>query len=186
MTSNQPEPIIKNGTRILRPIEFKKLCDAIPKSENLDKLEALLFTGMRYKELQRLYKNRSNFKGNTIYVASGKKKAIYGDRYIRLNKQGERAVRYFLRCKTNLPTYKSWQYNLRRWCKEAGISSEGMNNKTTRKTWESWLVQKYQKQIELIFLSQGHSQLTALKYYLMIPFTKKDIEDMDYYTEGWI
>ena len=28
--------------------------------------------------------------------------------------------------------------------------------------------------------------MTSLKYYLMIPFTKKDIEEMKFYTAGWL
>lgn len=186
MQKKQQHPIIKDGTRILRPCEAKQLLEAIPKSENLDKFEALLFSGCRYQELKDLYKHPRWFHLNSIQIPTTKAKASYKSRYVRLNKNGERAIRYFLRCKKNLPTYAVWRCNLERWAKMAGMDPKGLNVKTTRKSWESWLVMKYQKQIELIFLSQGHSQLTALKYYLMVPFTKQDIEEMEYYTDGWL
>jgi len=185
--NDQPiKPILKNKTRIFRPSEISKLLHAIPKPENRDKFEALLYTGCRYRELQKLYKNKKNFSNNTIYIPSTKKKSVYSSRYVRLNTLGIRSVSYFIRSKTNLPSYASWKKNLIRWCEYAGIDPEGVNCKSTRKTWESWLVSTYQKNLELIFLSQGHTQMTSLKYYLMIPFTKQDLEEMKYYTQGWI
>ena len=148
----QPEkPILKSNTRIFRPSEITKILNSIPKSENRDKFEALLYTGARYRELQKLYKNKNNFSNNTIFIPSTKKKSVYGSRYIRLNIAGIRAVSYLLRSKTNLPTYASWKKNLRRWCKYAGIDPIGVNCNTTRKTWESWIVTSYPKNLELIF-----------------------------------
>ena len=186
MTATEEQPILKQKTRILRPSEVRRIIEAIPKNEYKEKFEALLFSGCRYRELQALYKHKSRFINGVINIPSTKKKSVYNSRYVRLNKAGQRAVAYFLRSKTNLPNYTAWVNNLKRWCEYAGVDPIGIGCKTTRKTWESWLVMKYNKQIELIFLSQGHSQMTALKFYLMVPFTKQDIEDMDYYTEGWI
>jgi len=40
-----------------------------------------------------------------------------------------------------------------------------MSTKTTRKTWESWLVWYYPEKIASIFGSQGHNELTALRHY---------------------
>jgi len=186
MTATAEQPILKQKTRILRPSEFRKIVDAIPKNDFKEKLEVLLYTGCRYNEIRELYRHPSRYSNGVIVIPSTKKKAIHNCRYVRLNKAGQRAVAYFLRSKTNLPNYTAWVNNLKRWCEYAGVDPTGMNCKTTRKTWESWLVMKYQKQIELIFLSQGHSQMTALKFYLMVPFTEQDIKDMEYYTDGWV
>lgn len=180
------EAILKDKTRILRPVEFKKLVEAVPKAENKEKLETMLYTGARYSELKALYKNPRWFQNNTIKLPAVKKLHMFNERYIRLNPQGQRAVTYFLRAKDNLPSYQGWDENLKRWAINAGLDPQGISIKTTRKTWESWLVTKYPKQLEYIFLSQGHTGMTALKYYLMIPFTEQDEKDMEYYTSGWI
>ena len=173
-------------TRILRPHEVRSLINAIPKNEYKDKFEALLYTGARYTEMQQLYEHPPWFMGNSIKMKSSKPKAKHKERYIRLNSQGQRVITYFLRAKKNLPHYVVWGENLKRWAEEAGLDSTGISIKSTRKTWESWLVSTYPKQLEYIFLSQGHTMMTALQYYLMIPFTKEDIEEMKFYTEGWI
>lgn len=177
--------IIKGDTRILRPWEFRKLVDAIPKNYHKDQLETLLYTGMRYHELQRLYNNPQWLVSNSIKMHSGKPKSVYPERFIRLNPQGLRSVTYFLRGK-KLPNYSTWDENLKRWAKYADLDPTGISIKTTRKTWESWLVTSYPNQIEYIFLSQGHDSTTALKFYLMIPFYPQDKQDMKFYTDGWI
>jgi len=177
--------IIKGNTRILRPFEITKLIRAIPKISNKEKFEVLLYSGARYTELQNLHKHPNWLVDNTIRMKSTKPKAKQSERYIRLNPQGVRAVEYFLRG-DNLPHYVSWDHNLKRWAKLAGIGSEGICIKSTRKTWESWLVTSYPKQLEYVFLSQGHSQMTALKFYLMIPFSEEDKREMITYTMSWI
>lgn len=181
--------IFKGQTRILRPADIKKLTQAIPKQEYRDKFEALLFTGARYAEIRWLYKHPKSFDGKTIKIPTKlfKPKAIHSERYIRLNVHGQRAVSYFLRGSKNLPEhYSDWIRNLQRWANMADISPDGISTKTTRKTWESWLVSQYPKQLEYIFLSQGHSGLTALKFYLMLPFDEEDLAEMKYFTDGWI
>jgi len=181
--------IFKGNTRLFRPNEIKVLVDAIPKTEYRDKFEALFFTGARYSEMRWLYKHKKAFDGKNIRIPTHqfKPKAVHSERYIRLNTNGRRAVEYFLRGNKNLPEhYSDWIRNLRRWCTMGNIDSKGVTTKSTRKTWESWLVSKYPKQLEYIFLSQGHSSLTALKFYLMLPYDEEDMKQMDYYTDGWI
>ena len=53
----------------------------------------------------------------------------------------------------------------------------GLCPKTLRKTWESWLV-FYPRHIHLIFLSQGHNNLTSLQHYINLPFTEQDRKEM--------
>ena len=181
------EIILKNDkVRIFRPMEIRKIIDAIPKNEYKDKFETLFYSGARYEEIRRLHSHPSWFKGEYIVMPSYKPKAKQSERYIKLNSNGQRAVTYFLRSKRNLPTFVTWHENMKRWGEYAGIPTKGVCIKSLRKTWESWLVTMYPKQIEHIFLSQGHSGLVALKYYLMLPFTDQDKQDMRYYTDGWI
>jgi hypothetical protein len=178
--------IMKNGTRILRPFELKSILCSIPKDEMRDKFEALFYTGARYSEIIEIYQNPKCFLDNSILVQSSKKKAIHTERYIRLNDPGKRAVSYMLRCRKPYPTRAGWIEDLKRWATIAGIDPKGINCKTTRKTWESYLVSTYPKSLEYIFLSQGHSQLTSLKFYLMIPFTDEEKKEIIFYTDKWI
>lgn len=178
--------ILKNNVRILRPWELKQLINAIPKNEYKEKFEALFFSGTRYSEIKRLYNNPSWFMGNTIHLKAHKLKSVHLERYIRLNQQGQRAITYMLRSRKPYPNNSSWNDDLKRWAKYAGLDIEGICTKTTRKTWESYLVTSYPKQLEYIFLSQGHSQMTALKFYLMLPFTEEEIKEIKFFTDGWI
>lgn len=179
--------IIKEGVRIFRPHEFASLFNAIPKNEHKQMMEAELYTGMRFSEARWLQKNPKAFDGNTILMPSSKKQARHKERFIRLNKNGKRAVKYFIDSKKKLPTIQTWDENLIRWAKKAGLDIEGICAKSTRKTWEAWLMSQYgcEHQIE-IFLSIGHTKETALEYYLMMPFSDKEKQDIKFYTDGWI
>ena len=187
-SQNKADIIIKANTRILRPYECKLLIDNIPKLDSVNKFETLLYTGMRYIEVQRLYKHPEWFNGETIHLtnkAIKKKKVTVTERYVHLNPVGRRAVSHFLKSKTNLPDYSTWRANLCRWMKNTKLYSDYMSPKTTRKTFESWLVTFYPEKFNQIFLSQGHNQLTALRHYLNLPFSKTDKEDMFQFVVGW-
>ena len=178
--------IIKfKNTRILRPYEARKLIDVIPKVEYVDKFEALLYSGMRYIEVCRLYKNPQWFNGQHIHIISKKKKATIPERYVHLNQQGRSAVKHYLDSDNPLPDYTTWRENLKRWASKAGLYPDYLSPKTTRKTWESWLVWYYPEKIATIFGSQGHNELTALRHYVNLPFNTRDKEDMKSFVEGW-
>jgi hypothetical protein len=178
-----------NEVRILRPSEVTKLINAIPKEDNKAKFEALFYTGARYSEIKLLFENRRWFNGisinmpNTKYLAKKK----YKTRSIRLNPQGQRAVnQYLFRCKRGLPHYTNWYKNLKRWCKLAGIDADGIGIKTSRKTWECFLVTHFEERSLHIFLSQGHTEATALGSYLNLGFTEEDKVQMRPFVEGWL
>jgi integrase len=203
------KPIIRMGTRILRPKEWKALVEACPKIEYKTILQALLFTGMRYIEMQRFQKYPSWFDGDFVHLpqeASRKKLRTQRERWVRLNNQGKMVVQYFNQIKTPMPSYQSWNENLACWASRAGfpeaeikervnkITGEvkkvhvcpGLSVKTTRKTWESWLMFYYPPQIAMITLSQGHTQITSLQHYVNMPFTESDRIEIRNYVEGWI
>lgn len=108
------------------------------------------------------------------------------ERYVRLNPQGHRAVSYFFRNQKNLPTLQAWERDLVRWGKNAGLDTIGFGAKMTRKTWESWLATMYPSSFHYIYLSQGHTKMVSLNYYLMLPYENPDKVDMKFYTDGWI
>jgi len=179
------EPKKGKSVRVFRPWEIRSLVRAIPKNEYKDKFEALLYTATRYKELQWLYEHPNRFHGSSIHIKNTKARVKDAYRYVHLNMQGQRAVENFLRSKTNLPTYQSWGENLKRWCINANIKPDHACAKSTRKTFESWLVITYPHRTLEILASVGHEENTALKHYLMFPFSEQDKRDMLYYVEGW-
>lgn len=187
------EPILKNvdgvkqKVRIFRPSEVKLLLDeGIPKFENQIQFKSLLYSGTRYVELQRLHDNPQWFDKQFIHLPSGKKLARQKDRWVHLNPQGREVIGMFLQSKQNLPATNVWTENLMRWCQRCGLSTEGLSPKTTRKTWESWLVWYYPEKQTLILTSQGHTDLVSFNYYLNMPFNETEKVIMKGFVEGWI
>ena len=181
--------IIRMGTRILRPNEWKALLEGCPKSDYKTILQALLYTGMRYVEMKRFQECPSWFDGDFVHLpkeASRKKARTQRERWVRLNNQGKMIMQYFTHLKRPLPTYQSWNENLKCWCNRAGLSPEGVSVKTTRKTWESWLMFYFPQHIATITLSQGHTQIISLEHYVNMPFTESDRIGIKNYVEGWI
>ena len=202
------KPIIKQGTRIFRPKEWKKIVDACPKIEYKTMLQALLFTGMRYIEMQRFQKYPSWYDSDFIHLpkeASRKEKRTQMERWVRLNNKGKMIVSYFTQLDKPLPSYQSWSENLACWAYRAGFPDAevvervnkktgevkkihkcpGMSVKSTRKTWESWLMFYYPHRSMEIAQSQGHTTTTSLQHYMNSPFTESDKLEMRNYVEGW-
>ena len=180
--------IVRMGVRILRPNEYEVLLRACKKQHHRTMLQTLLYTGMRYIELQRFQQYPSWYTGDFVHLprmADRKVKRTQPERWVRLNQQGKMIVEYFIQLKEILPAYQNWRDNMRRWAKRAGISSEGMGCKTLRKTYESWLMFYYPGYMADITLSQGHDTITSIKHYLNMPFTEVDNLQMRNYVDGW-
>ena len=183
------EPIIMHDTRILRPKEWKALLQGCSKIEYKTILQTLLYTGVRYIELQRFQRNPHWFDGEFVHLpkeASKKKMRTQQERWVRLNNQGRMMVQFFITIKTSVPTYQSWNENLKCWARRGGLDDVGLSVKSTRKTWESWLMFYFPQQMPLIVLSQGHTQLISLQHYLNMPFTEADRIEIRNYVEGWV
>jgi len=184
------QPILKGGVRILRPSEYELLRSAIPKLYLQVILDTALFTGMRWVELQRFQRHPEWYSADGyIYLpkeASRKKKRIMKDRYVYLSARGKTAVDFFLRLKKRVPSRRAWNENLKRWAEKAEINPEGLCAKTTRKTWESWLMTAYPDRAVLIAMNQGHTELVSMEHYLNLPFSRDDIEKIKEYTYGWM
>ena len=186
----KPSPIIKNKVRILRPAEYKMVESEILKLHHRVMLQTLLFTGMRFIELKRFQKNPKWFDGEFIKISVGaginKQQIRMKERWVRLNPLGKMAVTNFLGLRDDLPTNQTWRENLRRWAESAGLEPDGLCPKTTRKTWESWLMFFYETKPIQILMSQGHTGEISLKHYLNMPFTAQDKMEMEEYVSGWI
>ena len=186
------KPIIKEGVRILRPFEAKLLIEkGIPPFKNQFKYQllfkSLLFSGTRYAECKRLKDNPEWFDGDFILLFSTKIKATQKERWVRLTPRGKEIIQQYLKSDFKLPHNITWNENLKRWAKDAGLDEpEGISAKTTRKTWESWLAFYYPVQHLNIVQSQGHNRTTAVKHYLNMPFTDDDKFQMKEFVEGWI
>jgi integrase len=183
------KPILRSDTRILRPREFRVLLNAVPLLDQQTQLQMLLLTGMRYIEAKRFQSYPSWWDGDFIHMpreACRKDKRTQQERWIRLNNQGKTIIRYFVKCRRPLPTNQAWGMAMKRWGRAAGLDPVGLCAKTTRKTWESWLMFYYPQQFHVITQSQGHTTTTSLQHYLNMPFTDVDRLEMKDYVEGWI
>lgn len=198
---------MRTGVRILRPDECKRLINVIPKQDYKTIYRAMLFSGMRFVELQRFQKHPSWFDSefvNLPHDAVHKHKRTQLERSVRLNPIGRMAIEHFLKLKIHMPSYQSWNKNLARWGFHAELHGsesfinikhknkpteyvcQGLSVKHTRKTYESWLVYYYPNRITEIILSQGHNQITSIQHYLNMPFNEHDKLDMKEFVEGWI
>lgn len=191
-------PIVKTGKptraggndskiRTLRPDEYEAIRAAIPKSSEQVQLDALLLTGMRYVEAQRLHDHPDWFDGNFVYLPSAAVLKLFikqKERYVKLNGLGKETLPKFFQVK-NLPTPETWRENLTRWATKAGLDPIGLGPKTTRKTLESWLVCTYPERLMEIVLSQGHSAATSLRFYLNMPFMESDKQRMKPWVDGF-
>lgn len=172
-------------TRILRPIEVELMIETMkPKAETLFK--TALVTGARYTELRALHKIDWNANDNFILIDEKKVHRPVKRRYIRLPSRARDILRNFYQNGYKFPSHQVWEENLKRWAIKAGLAPDHLGTRTTRKTWESWLVNCYPNNLEMIALSQGHTSTTMLEHYLNIPFSRTDIEDMKAWVGGWL
>ena len=184
-------PIVRSSekfqVRILRPVEFETLRDAMdPNTRRI--CTSLLLTGMRYAELQRFRENPDWLDGKFIYLPRGsmlKVKAKQRERAIRLSDMGKTLLPDLFQVPHPLPELPTLDMKLRRLSKRI-LDGAPINNKSFRKTWESWLVFYYPDKALQIALSQGHTTTTQYEHYLNIPFEEDDRKEMRKWVEGWV
>lgn len=177
----------KRTVRVLRPWEYDAIRRASATLDNQTRLDALLVTGMRYIEAQRFQKRPEWFDGTFIHlpkeaILKAKRKQLA--RGIHLSAKGRAVVHYFFNVK-ELPDYKAWERNLRRWAVKAGVRPDWLSPKTLRKTWESWLIATFPDRLLQVTLSQGHTTVTALHHYLNLNFTDDNKREMREWVLGW-
>lgn len=181
--------VVRMKTRILRPAEYLELRKGL-RPDYQTYFDGLLLSGMRYVEYQVLLMNPNWYDGNFIKLpryAIRKQKATIKQRYVHLSTRGRSTLDNLWKIVSinNIPTVQGLHKTLKTAAVKSGVSSEGLNIKSFRKTWESWLVFYYPGRKDEIFLSQGHTELTALQHYVNIPFSARDREEMKDWVEGW-
>ena len=177
----------KFEVRILRPSEWETLRDNL--DINMKRIcTSLLVTGMRYAELQRFRENPDWLDGRFVHLPRGsmmKVKAKQKERVIRLSDIGKTLISDLFQAPHPLPELPACDMKLRRLSKRT-LEGPPVNNKTFRKTWESWLVFYYPDKSLQIALSQGHTTVTQYEHYINIPFEEYDRKEMRKWVEGWV
>lgn len=185
----------KEGVAILTPREYEAVKN-VPKRGNKNLLlDVALCTGMRFVELQRFQNNPKWLSVSGKYIelpdhADRKAKRTARGRYIYLSDYGVTKLEHYTNLKQDKPKFPSrttWNENLQRWAKEAGLNTEyNLSAKSLRKSWESWLTAAYPDRIPLICMSQGHDAITAMNHYLNLPFSGEDKKQILRYVRGWM
>lgn len=182
-------PLEVGGCRVLRPSEFEAIRSGVCRPEEAVLLDALLCTGMRYVEAQRFqWAGTKWWDGRQVALpkeAVLKHERKQKSRYVHLNPRGVAAVSSFLQCPVQLPSWWTWTDWMKFWARRAGTDPLKLGPKTTRKTWESWLMVTYPERWMHILLSQGHTAGTSVMHYLNLGFWDEDKAAMKPYVEGW-
>ncbi len=138
---------------------------------------------------ERLRENPDWLDGKFVYLPQGsmlKVKAEQRERAIRLSDMGKTLLPDLFQSSYPLPELLSFDMKLMRLSRRI-LEDNLVNNKTFRKTWESWLVFYYPDKALQIALSQGHTiTTTQYKHYLNIPFEEDDRKEMRKWVEGWM
>ena len=174
----------KSQVRILRPAEYEAIRLVLQPAQAI-MLDGLLLTGMRYVEARRFQNHQEWLDGKFIHTPSLKVKAKQMERWIRLSNYGQQVIPLFLKG-AKLPGKATFNANLKRWAMKAGLDQVGLSAKTTRKTWESWLMFCYPERQVNVVQSQGHNTLTSTEHYINLPFVDEDRSVMKKWVEGWI
>jgi len=152
---------------------------------------------MRLSEVKQLRDNPTIFdrERGTIAIRSGKDRATQTARNICLSDKGKQAVEAYLKNPIVPGSPTAWQMNLIRWAErgrlaplpghEATGNPYGITVRTTRKTWESWLLAAFPDRLVHITLSQGHSETVSLRHYLNVSFTADERQDIKREVRGW-
>lgn len=196
-TYDERKPLEIAGSRIFTPVEVERIQKVISKPSLLALFNLLLFTGMRLSEVAQLAAKPLLFDDvrGRIEIHSTKTKATAPVRWVRLNDQGIKAVREYLKNPYVPSCSSTWQNNLIRWCRQAHLTEfcypDSPSNpykvtvRTSRKTWESWLIASFEDKFLTITKSQGHNETVALKHYIDFGFMQDELEQIAGYTAGW-
>ena len=181
----------KNRIAILVPHEYDEIRSTLRKKHKV-LADFLLYTGVRYTEARRITKDLYNRNKKTIYLPHGldkKVKRTAPDRYVHLSILGRNAVDRYFEEPYTFPTYVDFDQVLRIAKKHTGdlIRKDiALSIKTFRKTWESWLAVTYPERIVFIVMSQGHTEMVAMKHYLNLPFSPEEKRDIREQVSGWM
>ena len=186
-----------NSSRVLTPDEANRIQAVISKPSSRALFDLMLYTGLRFSEVVQLRDNPAIFdkERRTITIKSGKAKATQISRNVCLSDTGLLAVVEYLKNPSVPKSPSVWQNNLIRWAQRARLAAlpgqeqcsnpTGITVRTSRKSWESWLLAAFPERLPHITLSQGHNETTALRHYLNVSFTQSEKEAIRELVRGW-
>jgi len=190
--------LISNGSRVLTPGEVTLIREVISKPSNRALFDLMIYSGLRLEEVRQLVEHPEIFneERKSILIRSKKVKATQKTRNVILSDKGVDAVKAFIQSPKMPSSSSAWQMNLIRWSRQAGLSPlpdrsgeagnvYGINVRTSRKTWESWLVTAYPNRAVEIAMSQGHTESVAIKHYLNCNFTREEKDSILNEVMGW-
>lgn len=176
--------------RIISPIDYDSMVAVIDKPYLLTDFNILVWTGLRYEEFRRFYDNpewvikgRGAIHLNPQAQLKAKRKAL--ERHVPIPPQIESELKYYFINKRP-PTLQTWDANLKRWAKKAGLGVEGVSAKMTRASLETWMVTAGLDD-RSICLRQGHDTITSLNHYQALPnlFTEAERLEIKKRLAGW-
>jgi integrase len=180
-----------SAVRVFTPAEVDALVGAIKQPHHRTLFNVLLWTGMRYVEVQRLHEHPEYVLQTRGYIdlpfdAARKKKGkrTPPQRQVPIPQQLAGELPYFFRNPAP-PTVQVWGRNLKRWAVAAGIGNEGVSPKSTRKTIESWMV-VIDMPMNKVCLRQGHDSATSLGYYQNMAFTYDEVAEIKRRLASWV
>jgi len=168
--------------RILTQKEYKHLREAIPKDHYKILFDILMVTGMRFEELLRLYNHKEWYNASKNLIHLPEMAQLKAKR-----KQLERTVfplpsmfGYLLKDLwegPKPPAQTTFNKDLQRWAKLAGMNPYGISVKTSRKTIESWQVVSGILE-STVCLRAGHSEVTSMKHYQGLALSEDEKRDI--------
>lgn len=185
--------LLVSDTRVLTPGEYESIRSELS-PDHRPIFDGLIFSGMRATEFDRFLENTEWYDStrSCIHIPKGgslKVKARIRARPVLLSTFGNRAIRDLVdsvkRGKINFSSRQSWRVNLTRAAQKAGLDTEGIVPKMTRKTCVSWLMATYPEDCMRISFSMGHDLRTMQEHYLNMPFSLQEINDIKPYVQGW-
>jgi intergrase/recombinase len=176
--------------QILTPTTLDSMLEVIDKPFQRRRFLTLLYSGMRYAEYLRFYDNPDWYikSRNSIHLpehATKKAKRKQLERYVHPLPDMMREIIEPFHKDPKPPTLQTWNENLKRWAIKAGIDPTGISAKTTRKTIESWMIVAGVP-VNVVYLRQGHDELTSLQHYQGLPFTPSEKEEIKRRLAGWV
>lgn len=167
--------IFVKNVRVLEPTDYELILKHIAKPHQRRRFLVLFWTGMRYAEYERFYKNPQWYDEdrNAIHLpeyAQKKMKRKQLDRWIHPLPDLLHEILHQFHKDPEPPTIQGWNQSLKRWAKNSGLDPKGISAKTTRKSIESWMIAAGVPE-NLVYLRQGHDRITSLQHYQGLPFT---------------
>jgi hypothetical protein len=177
------------AVRIFTPAEVDALVAVIRRPYHRTLLGVLFWTGMRYVETQQLHAHPEYWvqeRGviDLPFIPSGTGMRTTPPRQIPVPQQLVEYLPGFFHDPAP-PTVQVWGRNLKRWADQAGIGSEGVSPKSTRKTIESWMV-VIDVPMNKVCLRQGHDSVTSLGYYQNMAFTYDEVAEIRRRLASWV